>query len=296
MRILHFSDVHLSVPFSRVSLGDWPGKRLFGAANVLLRRRRALARSEEKVSRLWEFAAREGVFGAVCTGDCTTLGTNAEYSLARELLLPSLTLPGGLVHVPGNHDLYAIDAVRERRFERHFPGVLRSDLPDLQADGPWPLVRLWGDRVAVVAVNSARPNRLPWRSSGRVPEPQLAALGRIWAHRSLTRRFVFVVTHYAPRLADGRADTRCHGLTNADALLQSCRPLARGALLHGHVHHCYRVVLPSFSLPLFNAGSLTWEGREGLWLFEIGERSVRATPGRFRGGRYELCPSATLEW
>lgn len=35
-----------------------------------------------------------------------------------------------------------------------------------QVDGPWPLLRLIGENLAVVGVNSARPNPLPWRSSG----------------------------------------------------------------------------------------------------------------------------------
>ena len=46
----------------------------------------------------------------------------------------------------------------------------------MQVDGVWPLVRLIGDSVAVVCVNSARPNPQPWRSSGRIPDTQIKAL------------------------------------------------------------------------------------------------------------------------
>jgi hypothetical protein len=196
--------------------------------------------------------------------------------------------PAGFVHVPGNHDLYLPSALREQRFVRAFAGTLATDLPELAGDDGWPIVRLFGEGIAVVAVNSARPNPEPWRSSGFIPPAQLAALERALAAPPVRGRFVFVITHYAPRRGDGRPDGRFHGLDNADAFLDACRGVERGAILHGHIHSSYRLDLPGLPA-IFCAGSSTHEGREGLWIFDVddrGTRSATARRGRFDGTRY----------
>ena len=89
------------------------------------------------------------------------------------------------------------------------------------------------------------------------------------------------ITHYAPRLADGRPDTFAHGLVNADDFLEVCADLPFGAILHGHVHRCFTVRVPRVRPTLFGAGSTTQDLREGLWLFDISPDGVRAV----RGGR-----------
>jgi 3',5'-cyclic AMP phosphodiesterase CpdA len=141
--------------------------------------------------------------------------------------------------------------------------------------------------VALVAVNSARPNPQPWRSSGAIPPAQLAALVKVLADDRVRDRFVFVITHYAPRLANGKPDKLMHGLDNADELLSICADLPRGAILHGHVHRCFRVRVPGVRPAMFGAGSTTQDGREGLWLFEIGANST-ATRGTWATDRYVL--------
>ena len=294
MRVLHFTDVHLTVPFTEVTLAEWVGKRLLGGLNHRLRRARYFADVPHKLARLAEFVAEEGVELVLSTGDHTLLGTEAEYRAARRALAPLLGAPAGFVHVPGNHDLYLGDTLRERRFERYFGETLRSDCPEYQVDGPWPLVRLVGELVAVVAVNSARPNPEPWRSSGLVPPSQLAALGRVLGDSRVAERFVFLMTHFAPLRADGRPDTRLHGLRNGGELLRACARLQRGALLCGHIHHCYRVEVPGLRIRLYNAGSTTCRGREGLWLFDVSERGARATRGRYEGDRYVLDPDQSF--
>ena len=94
---------------------------------------------------------------------------------------------------------------------------------------------------------------------------------------SIRDRFVFVVTHYAPRLESGRPDSHHHGLVNAEELLAAVAEVKRGALLCGHVHRCFRVEVEDVGMPVFCAGSATYLGREGLWLFDVdgGGASVR---------------------
>jgi 3',5'-cyclic AMP phosphodiesterase CpdA len=287
MRVLHLSDVHVTVPVAAMPWREMLNKRLIGAANYRLRRRHQFAAAESKLAQLAELAAREGVELVICTGDYTALGTEPELAAARRAIDGLSRAKFGYLTVPGNHDIYMPDVLRDGRFERYFGEFLRSDaLPGTGSDGVWPLARLLGDDVAVVAVNSARPNPQVWRSSGRIPERQLEALTTILAQPQIASRFVFVITHYAPRRPDGSADTWTHGLENADAFLAACSGVRRGAILHGHIHH--RFHLGGAGAHIFGAGSTTCERREGLWLFDVTREGARATPGRYTGGEYVL--------
>jgi 3',5'-cyclic AMP phosphodiesterase CpdA len=296
MRVLHFSDVHLREPAFSVPVRDWLGKRLIGGANLLLGRRHHFDDAPAKVAALDAFRRQEAIDLVICTGDYTALGTRGELELARAAVQPLMTAPLGYVHVPGNHDLYVPDVVRQQRFGRYFGGTLETDLPEhLVGDGPWPFVRLVDDDVAVVGVNSARPNPLPWRSSGQVPPEQLEALGRVLRDERVRDRFVFVITHYAPRLENGDPDTRRHGLVNGEAFLAACRDVSPGAILCGHVHWRYTVRIEGVKPRLFCAGSATKRDVEGLWVFDVEAGRARATPGRWVDGRYVLEPAEATD-
>lgn len=294
LRILHFSDVHVDLPLSTLPWTTWLGKRALGGVNHALRRRKHFAHAVDKLAALARFADEQAVDFAVCTGDYTILGTAPELELAARSVEPLTRRPLGFATVPGNHDVYLGDSVREARFEKHFAKWMASDRPELATDGPFPFVRLVGDEVAVVGVSSARPNPEPWRSSGRVPDAQLAGLRRVLSDEAVRRRFVIVMTHYAPRLWNGRPDSLTHGLDNASELLAVIAELPRGCLLHGHVHRRYAVQEPGVRPWMLGAGSTTQEGREGLWLLEVGAAGARATPGTFREGHYVLEPEGCV--
>jgi predicted phosphodiesterase len=286
MRVLHFTDVHVPAPFSLIPLRELLNKRLLGALNTRLRRLHKFARAREKLAQLDEFRREQRIDLVLCTGDYTVLGSDAEYAIAKAAVAPLMNAPLGYIHVPGNHDLYLPDTVEQERFERTFPNSLETDLPEFSSDGPWPLVRLVSDRIAVVAVNSARPNPQVWRSSGCIPAAQVAALPRILSDERIAHRFVFIITHYGVRRADGSPDSVLHGLDNADELLLACSVLRRGALLHGHIHHCFHLEVEG--LHIFNGGSTTYAGHEGLWVFDVEGDHVTATRGRYAGNGYVL--------
>lgn len=294
IRVLHFSDVHVDVPLDELPWASMLNKRLLGGANLYLRRRPRFVDSRAKLAALARFARDERVDLAASTGDFTALGTHPELQAARTAVAGLTTLPQGMVAVPGNHDVYMPDAVADGRFGQYFGEFTRSDLPELCADGPWPFVRLFGSELAVIGVNSARPNPQLWRSSGRIPDVQLAALRGALSDPRVAGRFALVLTHYAPRRPDGTPDTRTHGLENAEALLESCGGMVRGALLHGHIHH--RLHVRARGVPIFGAGSTTDAGREGLWLFEVEAGRTRAIPGHYTGGEYALEQSAAIEF
>ena len=294
LRVLHFSDVHVDVPLSAMPLRDLlVPKRMLGAANLELRRRSHFKDARAKLAELARFAEREAVDVAICTGDYTALGTEPELLAARQAIDAVAKRRLGFVTVPGNHDLYVNDSVDERRFERAFGDLLKSDLPEHAVDGPFPIVRFFGDDLVVVAINSARPNPQLWRSSGRVPELQLEALARVLDDPRVASRFVLMITHYAPRRADGTPDKKLHGLENADALLELLARVQRGAMLHGHIHRRYHVLGPS-GQHLFGAGSTTQDHREGLWLFELDRDGSTAIPGTWNGTSYVLERDASI--
>jgi 3',5'-cyclic AMP phosphodiesterase CpdA len=287
MRVLHVSDVHVTVSLADMPWREMWNKRLLGALNYKLRRRRQFAHAPRKLAQLAEFAQREGVDLVICTGDYTALGTEPEFAAARAAIEGLASVKFGYMTVPGNHDVYIRD-LDYRRFEQHFASFLRGDaLPGAAVDGPWPVVRKIGDELAVIAVNSARPNPQVWRSSGRIPERQLSGLCQLLAHPDIASRWVLVVTHYAPRRPDGTPDHWTHGLENADAFLEACKGMRRGAILHGHIHHRFRLAQPS-GPEIFGAGSSTCERREGLWLFDVTRDSLTAREGSFADGAYRL--------
>jgi 3',5'-cyclic AMP phosphodiesterase CpdA len=287
MRVLHFSDVHVQEAVSAMPVAELLGKRLLAAGNLWLTRGRLFREVPAKLQALAAFAHAERADLVVCTGDYTALGSEAEYEVARSAMEPFIRAPLGFCTVPGNHDLYLADTLREQRFERHFGELLGSDLPEFAVDGAYPFVRLIGDQLAVVGVNSAKPNPSPFSSAGHIPVAQLEALDAVLAHPLLADRWIFVMTHYGILRADGKADSAHHGLTNAHDLLRICtRP--RVALLHGHIHHCFAHAPTSDHPWLFCAGSATHRGREGLWVFEFEGARLRAIPGHWDRDRYKL--------
>lgn len=294
LRVLHFSDVHVDLPLSTLPWSTWLGKRAIGGLNHALRRRKHFVHAVDKLAALARFADAQAIDLALCTGDYTILGTLPELDLAARSIEPLTKRPLGFATVPGNHDVYLGDSVREQRFEKHFAKWMTSDRPELATDGPFPFVRLFGDSLAVVGVSSARPNPEPWRSSGRIPDAQLEGLRRIVAEPSIRDRFVIVMTHYAPRLWNGRPDSITHGLENADALLSVLATIPRGCLIHGHVHRRFAVREPNVGPMLLGAGSTTQEGREGLWVIEVDHAAVSAIPGSYREGAYVLDETARL--
>jgi len=287
MRLLHFSDPHFGLGVRRVPFRDWPGKRLVGGFNLVRGRGRKFRHAPSRIASLARFAEREGADAAVCTGDLSALGTDAELEAAREGVEPFFRARLGFVCLPGNHDLYTAAVLRERRFERWFGDGLATDLPELRVDGPWPLVRLVGDAAVVVAVNSARPNPIPWRSSGRIPEAQIEGLRAALAHEAVRGRFVLVATHYAPRRADGTPDTHLHGLRNADELLGVAATIDRGAILCGHIHRAFRV-RPEIGPEIVCGGSATMEGHEGAWWIEVSPDAASIRPVRWDGADWTL--------
>jgi 3',5'-cyclic AMP phosphodiesterase CpdA len=286
LRVLHFSDVHVQLPVLSAPVPELLGKRLLAGLNLWLARGALFADVSTKLDTLADFVAEQSIALAICSGDFTAMGTPGEHREARrqlERLAAAAEL--GLCVVPGNHDLYLPDTLRDARFETNFGELMRSDLSEYAVDGPFPFVRLVGTQLAVIGINSARPNPNPFSSAGFVPRSQLAALARLFDDPRLAGRRLLVMTHYGILRPDGSPDARRHGLENAQELLAVC---ARPGLMlvHGHIHHRYCHPAAPGRPWLFCAGSATHRGREGFWLYEFEGGRARAIPGAFQAGQY----------
>jgi 3',5'-cyclic AMP phosphodiesterase CpdA len=289
MRILHCSDPHFDLSLKSIPWKKLFGKRAVGALNLLGGRGRYFDDAEEKIAALVRFKERNDVDLVLCTGDVTALGLTAELENAAELLAPLAQPPEHFIIIPGNHDVYSADVIRGDHFHYFFGQYMHTDWPQYTVDWPWPIVRLFGEDIAVVAVNSAKPNPLPWRSDGYIPPEQLEALEKVLQDHRLKDRWIFVMTHYAARLANGKPDKPNHGLRNADEFLRACRHVKKGAILNGHIHRCYRTPLLKEGLTIdeYCAGSVTMEGRECFWLFDVAHGSMKVQKGYFDHKAYE---------
>jgi 3',5'-cyclic AMP phosphodiesterase CpdA len=244
MKIAHFSDLHL-LSLEGVPAHRFLNKRLTGWIN--LRLKRGSIHRSAYVRAIAREVARLDIEHVVVTGDLTNLALESEFELVRDLFEQDLGLdPSRVTIAPGNHDLYTRGSLTSRRFERYLAPYLVSDLPELAVDaggGRFPVVKLRGD-VAIVALSSAVP-RLPMVAAGQLGAEQLAALARVLAHPDVVRRTVLIAVHHPAVHEWSRMKTYVEGLRDAPALLAQLRPLARGMLLHGHLHRRIQRMVPT---------------------------------------------------
>ncbi|NOR80537.1 MAG: metallophosphoesterase [Methyloprofundus sp.] len=276
LRILHFSDIHIGIEIRHMLWKKWFSKRAIGAINLLRGRAKYFDEAEQKLQALIRFKDEHEIDLVIHTGDYTALGLESELKLSKTMVEPLMKNPERYITVPGNHDIYVSESKSHQRFSQQFAEVLYSDMPEYCSDGCWPLVRLLGTDAAIIALNSARPNPMPWRSNGHISHTQLETLEQLLQDQHLKNRFIFIATHYAPRLANGENDTPLHGLINADDFLRVCKKVNAGAILCGHVHQTYRTDTQGFQGSIFCAGSATMDGHEGFWVYELRGKKMQA--------------------
>ncbi len=284
IRILHISDIHLPTPPGAFrGLEGLHPKRLLASANYALRRASKYADAAQKLHGLNEFLRREPVDFILYTGDTLNYGLEREFMAAAPRLAETFALARhGFLALPGNHDLYANGSLLHHR--KHFSAFQQSDLPEAATPTGYPLVRWMGDDAVAIAFNSARPQFLFWNSSGRVPAIELDALGALLERPDIaSRRHIFLMTHYPFDTAG-----YLHGLRNARALLRKINGRDNLILLHGHNHRPYTYFLPETTVPLYCAGSLSKEGAESFWLFDLFGHTLNARRGAWRQARFTL--------
>jgi len=275
VRLVHLSDIHLQVDWSRRSLirSGWRG--VPGRYELATGRLARFAGAESKLSELLEAAEARTPNHFILTGDLTALGDDDELALARSKLQPLIDA-GRLTVIPGNHDRYT-DAPGSRRFEKRFGDLLRSDLPEHADEHGYPFVKLWGDRFAVVGLDSTRVPGWSQYVVGRLGRSQLNRLRRVLDDPRLAGRTVLVLSHHGPHGPSGKFDWRESGLIDAAEFVGELRgrPVV---LLHGHSHFRYWHRAASGLPHQLGGGSSTEPGHAGFFEIELTDhRDVVAT-------------------
>jgi 3',5'-cyclic AMP phosphodiesterase CpdA len=242
VRIAHLSDLHLldlegAVPHRLLN------KRITGYLNIRFHRKsvhkphaaQAAARALKKLA----------IDHLVITGDVSNLALEREFAMVQRFLDEDLGLPAHQVSlVPGNHDAYTGGAHRSQRFATTFEPYLRSDLPELNEPGQrFPYVHLRGP-IAVIGLSTALP-RLPLVASGALGRAQIAALGRILAHKEVKMRTPVILQHHPIHNPTSFAKSTLEGLSDAADEIRALRDVGRGLLLHGHLHRRVHRTLPT---------------------------------------------------
>lgn len=282
--IIHFSDVHLPFPPGALRTSHiWHPKRLTALINFALRRSGKYAEGEQKLSAFRSFLRENPVDYLFYTGDSTNLGLEAEFIVTTPKIRETLQqATKGYLLTPGNHDIYLNDS--HRYFRRYVAPWCQSDLPKFRTETGFPLVKWIGDHAVAISLNTAKPNPLIWKSSGRFQIPELNALQQILERKEIReRRHIFLLTHFALAEHDP-----FHGLENAGALFDLIRDRADMSLLHGHNHRLYVQQLAGLRPRLYCAGSLTKKGAESFLHYEWNGSDFSVKRGIWKNAAFHL--------
>ncbi len=289
-RIVHCSDLHFPVPLADLRWRDVANsKRLIGLLNYLVRRRRHFAAAPAKLAAMRQWLAANPPDALVVSGDYAHLGMRPELQAARHLLEPLRAAAPLFLMLPGNHDCYVPEPRNATQFAAAFGDWLASARPELQDETGYPILQLLGDDIAFLLVNSAKPNPLVWRSTGRVPAGQLESLRTLLNDPQVKPRQKFCVLHY-----NLDQHGHLHDLENREAMIELLGRQERVVVLHGHNHRRQHYRLAGGRLPVFNAGSLTYAGREGFWSFTRDAGGWHYAGAAWSNGAFVLEPPRAL--
>jgi 3',5'-cyclic AMP phosphodiesterase CpdA len=291
IRLAHFSDIHLTTRPLGWALHDLPTKRLTGWFHLRALGRGGQFRLAHEVARalVHEFRERRPD-RIVFAGDATALGFASEAAhAARRLHVGDPGLPPGLA-VPGNHDYYTRASVLSAAFERDFAPWQSGERVD---EVPYPFAQRVGP-LWLIGVNSCRANMRPWDASGAVGKAQRDRLRDLL--RQLTPGPRVLVTHYPVCLADGRPETRWHGLRDLESTVRLAADGGVGLWLHGHRHRPYVVARPPQApFPVICCGSASQMGRAGYGEYEIDGRRLTGRRRVYDSGTAAFRESETFE-
>jgi 3',5'-cyclic AMP phosphodiesterase CpdA len=260
IRLIHFSDIHITAPRLDWRLRDWFNKRYAAWVNFRwLGRRRRFRQADQVLALLVENIRDHKPDHVVFSGDATALGFEAEFKRAAELLhVGDGQLPPGLA-VPGNHDYCTREAAASGLFERYFAPWQTG----VRLDGSiYPFAQRVG-HVTLIGVNSCTGNRWAWDAGGSVGPEQRHRLGKLLAQLEPGPRIL--VTHYPICLANGAQESLVHGLRDLSELIKVAAEGGVSLWLHGHRHrHYYFQQPPLAPFPVICVGSAT---QNGLWSY-----------------------------
>jgi len=220
-RLIHIADLH----FWHVARNPLVllNKRMLGNFNVWLRRRHEFAM--HRAEAYADHVASLGIEELLLTGDFSSTALDAEFLLARAFVDGLRNRGLHISLMAGNHDVYTFEAVRKRRFERHFAEYLPA------SGYPW-LQRLKGG-TPLVLIPTVCPNLVS--SRGRITRAEIEQVENLLKPLEGS---VIVAGHY-PLLTQtyGYTVSRERELRNAETLRQALGRSGKPILyVCGHVH------------------------------------------------------------
>lgn len=274
IRVVHLSDLHL--------LADTRGRGLIDTGL-----HRALPRLElERLGKRRRYQHARAILErtalevdalspdlVLVSGDLTALALEEEFHAAHDVLRDLSANRRPVIVVPGNSDRYAPGGPTSRMFEEHFVDLVRSDLPQYADASGYPFVKLVGNDVAVVGLDSTRvPSGIGYLF-GRLGDDQLDRLNAVLGDAKLVGRAIAVMVHHAPVDAQGRRNPFSGGLLDGARLLEITAGRC-ASVFCGHVHGRYRVNAAPQRPEVICGGSATQTGVEGYWVVDIEDRRV----------------------
>lgn len=220
MRLVLIGDVHVY----RLWMPPWAmfGKPLLGQMNLWFNRSRHVDLSLLEPTLLRAASLKPDHL--LLSGDLTTTAREKEFADIAGAVRRCLGhVP--VIAVPGNHDRYTHTAVRRRRMERWFAGMMPERFPHMGSlGGGWSLLSL----------DASHPSA--FNARGSVGSGPLEEMMRLLSPLREDEG-VIVLCHYPFALPQGREDRPSHRLVDAQAVrdvLGRCK--ARVVYLHGHIH------------------------------------------------------------
>jgi len=219
--LLHIADIH----FWKVVLNPLRllNKRFLGNLNIILRRGAEfpMAHAKSCLDALIHMESRQALF----TGDFTSTAVDEEFKLARDFLHELGSHDFAIHVVPGNHDVYTFESLRNRRFERYLGEFLPL--------GAKPVLRHLKGGTPLLLVPTVCPNMIS--SKGHISEDTIARVGELLG--SCDGRIV-VAGHYPVLWQTNSYYTkRDRRLRNADRLRTLLGSSGKQILyVAGHVH------------------------------------------------------------
>lgn len=180
MALLHLTDLHFhEVIVNPVRLMN---KRFLANLNVWLRRRHVFR--QERAEEFADYLCSLGIREVLITGDFTCSALEEEFVRARRFLEYLRDKGLAPIILPGNHDVYTYESVRQRRYSRC--------LADFLPPEPLPCLLRLEDGMPLLLVPTVKPN--PISARGYISAEDLFLLKELLS--GVTEETILVAGHY----------------------------------------------------------------------------------------------------
>jgi 3',5'-cyclic AMP phosphodiesterase CpdA len=275
-RLAHVTDPHFR-GFRDFRPLDFAGKRAVGLANLVVNRARKHKMGLlEDLRRDLRAVAPDHL---ALTGDLSNVSINGEWRVALAWLDLCGLAPDAVTVIPGNHDAYVEQVVRDRAFEKLFSAYQTSDVDRDPDTAYYPFVQI-REQLALIGVSSAvaTGDLGAWGQIGEQQLRRLEDLLRLPQLATLTRVFLL---HHPPLVHKG-GDHR--NLRDREAFAAVLGRAGADLVLHGHDHQDERGELSGpggKAIPIVGGGSASYAGgldrRARYNVFEIDGSTIMWT-------------------